>query len=121
VASRLHVLHADTETHINGEINDSEIKTPLAVICVHNACIDSFSCRFVFETRGSKSRHSGAVARGTLPDQDGSCIACRGNHRQRVAVAGLGLMGGWFARHLLAAGYSVLAHDVDRAKVDALV
>jgi 3-hydroxyisobutyrate dehydrogenase-like beta-hydroxyacid dehydrogenase len=41
--------------------------------------------------------------------------------KQRVAVVGLGLMGGWFARHLLAAGYSVLAHDVDRAKVDALV
>lgn len=41
--------------------------------------------------------------------------------KQRVAVVGVGLMGGWFARHLLAAGYSVLAHDVDRAKVDALV
>jgi 3-hydroxyisobutyrate dehydrogenase-like beta-hydroxyacid dehydrogenase len=41
--------------------------------------------------------------------------------KQRVAVVGVGLMGGWFARHLLAAGYSVLAHDVDPAKVDAIV
>ena len=30
-------------------------------------------------------------------------------------------MGGWFARHLLAAGYTVIAHDLDPAKVDAIV
>ncbi|MDE3148077.1 MAG: hypothetical protein KGL37_01300, partial [Acidobacteriota bacterium] len=30
-------------------------------------------------------------------------------------------MGGWLARHLLAAGFSVTAHDTDPAKVDAIV
>lgn len=41
--------------------------------------------------------------------------------KQRVAVVGIGLMGGWFARHLLAAGHTILAHDADAAKVDTLV
>ena len=40
---------------------------------------------------------------------------------ERVAVVGTGLMGGWFARHLVAAGYAVWAHDIDAAKVDATV
>lgn len=41
--------------------------------------------------------------------------------KQRVAVVGAGLMGGWFARHLLAAGHSVVVHDSDPVKVDAIV
>ena len=41
--------------------------------------------------------------------------------KHRVGIVGVGLMGGWLARHLLAAGYSVIAHDLDPAKVDTLV
>jgi 3-hydroxyisobutyrate dehydrogenase-like beta-hydroxyacid dehydrogenase len=41
--------------------------------------------------------------------------------KHRVGIVGVGLMGGWLARHLLAAGYSVIAHDLDPAKVDAIV
>ena len=41
--------------------------------------------------------------------------------KQRIGFIGVGLMGGWLARHLLAAGYSVIAHDLDPAKVDAIV
>jgi 3-hydroxyisobutyrate dehydrogenase-like beta-hydroxyacid dehydrogenase len=40
---------------------------------------------------------------------------------KRIAVVGVGLMGSSLAKHLLAAGYAVTVHDVDRAKVDALV
>ncbi len=39
----------------------------------------------------------------------------------KIAVIGLGLMGGTLARHLLSAGFSVTVHDVDTAKTDALV
>jgi 3-hydroxyisobutyrate dehydrogenase-like beta-hydroxyacid dehydrogenase len=41
--------------------------------------------------------------------------------QQRVGFVGVGLMGGWLARHLLAAGFSVTAHDIDPAKVEAIV
>jgi 2-hydroxy-3-oxopropionate reductase len=41
--------------------------------------------------------------------------------KQRIGIVGVGLMGGWLARHLLAAGYPVIAHDLDAAKVDAVV
>lgn len=41
--------------------------------------------------------------------------------KQRIGFVGVGLMGGWLSRHLLAAGYSVIAHDLDPAKVDAVV
>jgi 3-hydroxyisobutyrate dehydrogenase-like beta-hydroxyacid dehydrogenase len=41
--------------------------------------------------------------------------------KHRIGIVGVGLMGGWLARHLLAAGYSVIAHDLDPAKVDAIV
>lgn len=41
--------------------------------------------------------------------------------QQRIAVVGVGLMGGWFARHLVAAGFPVVVHDLDPAKVEALV
>jgi len=40
---------------------------------------------------------------------------------KRIAVIGLGLMGGTLARHLLAAGFSVTVHDIDPAKIEALV
>jgi 2-hydroxy-3-oxopropionate reductase len=40
---------------------------------------------------------------------------------KKVGFVGVGLMGGWLARHLLAAGFSVTAHDTDPAKVDAIV
>src|SRR6185503_7902668 len=39
----------------------------------------------------------------------------------RIAVVGVGLMGSSLARHLLSAGFPVTVHDVDAAKVDALV
>ncbi len=39
---------------------------------------------------------------------------------KRIAVIGVGLMGSSLARHLLSAGYPVLVHDVDAAKVEAL-
>src|SRR6186713_1436439 len=39
----------------------------------------------------------------------------------RIAVVGVGLMGNSLAKHLIAAGYPVTVHDVDPAKVDALV
>ena len=39
----------------------------------------------------------------------------------RIGFVGVGLMGNWLARHLLAAGYPVTAHDIDPAKVDAIV
>lgn len=41
--------------------------------------------------------------------------------QQRIGVVGVGLMGGWLARHLLAAGFSVTAYDIDPAKVEAIV
>ena len=41
--------------------------------------------------------------------------------KHRIGIVGVGLMGGWLAQHLLEAGYSVIAHDLDPAKVDAVV
>ena len=40
---------------------------------------------------------------------------------KKVAVVGVGLMGTSLARHLVSAGYPVTVHDVDPAKVEALV
>lgn len=40
---------------------------------------------------------------------------------KRIAVVGVGLMGSSLARHLLLAGYPVTVHDLDAAKVEALV
>jgi 2-hydroxy-3-oxopropionate reductase len=40
---------------------------------------------------------------------------------KRVAVVGVGLMGSSLARHLLAAGFAVTVHDMDPAKVEAIV
>jgi len=40
---------------------------------------------------------------------------------KRIAVVGVGLMGSSLARHLVAAGYPVIVHDLDPAKVEALV
>src|SRR5262245_22034116 len=40
---------------------------------------------------------------------------------KRVAVVGVGLMGSSLAKHLLAAGYPVTVHDLDAAKIEALV
>ena len=40
---------------------------------------------------------------------------------KRIAVVGVGLMGSSLARHLLSAGYPVTVHDLDAAKVEALV
>ncbi len=40
---------------------------------------------------------------------------------KRIAVVGVGLMGSSLAKHLLAAGYPVIVHDSDTAKVEALV
>jgi 3-hydroxyisobutyrate dehydrogenase-like beta-hydroxyacid dehydrogenase len=41
--------------------------------------------------------------------------------KQRIGFVGVGLMGGWLARHLLSAGFLVTAHDIDPAKVKAIV
>jgi len=41
--------------------------------------------------------------------------------KQRIGLVGVGLMGHWLARHLLAAGYSVAAHDLIPANIDAVV
>jgi len=41
--------------------------------------------------------------------------------KKRIAFIGVGLMGGPLARHLLAAGHPVTVHDIDPAKVDAIV
>ena len=40
---------------------------------------------------------------------------------KRIAVVGTGLMGSSLAKHLLSAGYPVVVHDLDPAKVAALV
>ena len=40
---------------------------------------------------------------------------------KRVAVVGVGLMGSSLAKHLVAAGYPVIVHDLDPAKVETLV
>ena len=40
---------------------------------------------------------------------------------KRIAVVGVGLMGSSLAKHLVSAGFSVIVHDVDATKVDALV
>ena len=40
---------------------------------------------------------------------------------KRIAVVGVGLMGSSLARHLLAAGFAVTVHDMDPAKVEAIV
>ncbi len=41
--------------------------------------------------------------------------------KQRIGFIGVGLMGSAMARNLLAAGFSVTAHDIDSAKVEAIV
>jgi len=41
--------------------------------------------------------------------------------KKRIGFIGVGLMGNWMARHLLSAGFSVVVHDIDPAKVDAIV
>ena len=41
--------------------------------------------------------------------------------KQRIGFVGVGLMGSAMARNLLAAGFSVIAHDIDSAKVEAIV
>jgi len=41
--------------------------------------------------------------------------------KQRIGYIGLGLMGGSLARHLLSAGFPLTVHDLDPAKVDAIV
>ena len=41
--------------------------------------------------------------------------------KTRIAVIGVGLMGTSLAKHLMTAGFPVVVHDMDRAKVDALV
>ena len=38
----------------------------------------------------------------------------------KVGIVGLGIMGGAFARNLMAKGFSVVGYDVDAAKLDAL-
>jgi len=40
---------------------------------------------------------------------------------KRIAVVGVGLMGSSLAKHLVAGGYPVIVHDLDPAKVEALV
>ena len=40
---------------------------------------------------------------------------------KRVAVVGVGLMGSSLAKHLVNAGFPVIVHDTDPAKVDAMV
>lgn len=40
---------------------------------------------------------------------------------KRIGFVGVGLMGSSLAKHLLAAGFPVTVHDVDPAKVDAIV
>jgi 3-hydroxyisobutyrate dehydrogenase-like beta-hydroxyacid dehydrogenase len=40
---------------------------------------------------------------------------------KRIAVVGVGLMGASLAKHLLAAGYPLIVHDLDPAKVETLV
>src|SRR5262245_27657123 len=40
---------------------------------------------------------------------------------KRIAVVGVGLMGSSLARHLVSAGFPVIVHDIDAAKVEALV
>ena len=41
--------------------------------------------------------------------------------KPRIGYVGLGLMGGSLARHLLSAGFPLTVHDLDPAKVDAIV
>jgi 2-hydroxy-3-oxopropionate reductase len=41
--------------------------------------------------------------------------------KPRIGYIGLGLMGGSLARHLLSAGFPLTVHDLDSAKVDAIV
>ena len=41
--------------------------------------------------------------------------------KQRIAFIGVGLMGQHLARYLLAAGFPVIAHDLEPGKVDAMV
>jgi 2-hydroxy-3-oxopropionate reductase len=40
---------------------------------------------------------------------------------KRIGFVGLGLMGSSLAKHLIVAGFSVTVHDIDSAKVDAIV
>jgi 3-hydroxyisobutyrate dehydrogenase-like beta-hydroxyacid dehydrogenase len=41
--------------------------------------------------------------------------------KETIGFIGVGLMGNPLARHLISAGYSVIAHDIDPAKVEAIV
>lgn len=41
--------------------------------------------------------------------------------KKRIGLVGVGLMGSSLARHLLEAGFPVIVHDLDPAKVDAIV
>ena len=40
---------------------------------------------------------------------------------KKIAVVGVGLMGSNLARHLITGGFDVTVHDIDAAKVDAMV
>ena len=40
---------------------------------------------------------------------------------KKIAVVGVGLMGSSLARHLVDAGFPVIVHDTDPAKVEAMV
>ena len=41
--------------------------------------------------------------------------------KYRIGFVGVGLMGSSLAKHLLAAGFPVVVHDIDPVKVDAIV
>lgn len=41
--------------------------------------------------------------------------------KQRIAFIGVGLMGHSMARHLLAAGFPLVVHDIDPVRVEAMV
>lgn len=41
--------------------------------------------------------------------------------KKKIGFVGVGLMGHWLVRHLLAAGFEVTAHDLNDANVDAVV
>ena len=40
---------------------------------------------------------------------------------KKIGFIGLGLMGGWMVKHLLASGHTVLGYDTNREKINALL
>src|SRR5688572_20294144 len=72
-------------------------------------------------TRPSSPRSVGSVLRRYERTASATNPSGSMSMDKKIAVVGVGLMGSSLARHLIEAGFPVIVHDVDPAKVEAMV